>query len=96
MAAKISVCGYDCYDCKYYKKSKCTGCNNIQGEVWWTEYLTVKICPIYECVRQNKLMNCGECSKLPCDIWWELKDPEYSETEHKASIKTRIDTLKKA
>jgi len=96
MNAKLSVCGCDCAICEYFKKAECPGCSEIEGEVWWANYISTAVCPIYDCVvNEKKLENCGVCSEIPCKTWQDLKDPSYTDEQHEASIKTRVENLRK-
>jgi hypothetical protein len=96
MNTKLSVCGCDCAGCDYLKKSQCAGCSAIEGKVWWVGYVGAEVCPIYECVvKRKKLEHCGKCSEIPCRLWQELKDPSYTDAEHEAGIRERVEKLKK-
>ena len=91
-ASDISVCGTDCTACYCYG-NMCTGCNACRGKVFHaTEGST---CAIYECVKSSKnFRHCGECSKAPCDIWMNTRDPKYSDEEFNENVRMRMDTLK--
>lgn len=92
----LSVCGCDCAPCEHFKNAQCAGCSTIQGKVWWTQYISTDVCPIYKCVAKDKqLKHCGLCSEMPCSVWRDLKDPSYSDEQHRASIRERCDRLKK-
>lgn len=55
-----------------------------------------KACPIYDCVRNNKCMqNCGECGEVPCKIWFDTRDPKFSDEEFNENIAMRVQVLKK-
>lgn len=95
MNAKLSVCGCDCAACEYLKKSECSGCSEIKGKVWWTSYISTTVCPIFDCVaNEKKFENCGVCSEIPCKLWRDLKDPSDKDEQHEASIKTRVENLR--
>jgi len=97
MNNQLSVCGCECLECEYFKKSECSGCSVIEGKVWWTSYINVTICPIYNCVINiKKLKDCGACSEIPCKFWRDLKDPSHTDEQHEISIKTRIENLKRS
>ena len=88
----ISVCGTDCTTCYCYG-SMCTGCNACSGKVFHAPEGTA--CAIYECVRNNKgFGHCGECSKAPCDIWMNTRDPKFSDEEFDENVNMRLHTLK--
>lgn len=96
MSDKITVCGVYCQsECKAFGK-ECVGCEVLEGEVTWVKEIGKQVCPIYSCVKKKKLQNCGECDKLPCEIWLvETKNPDLSDKEYSAEIAHRIDNLKK-
>jgi hypothetical protein len=90
----ITVCGADCTKCPAYQDT-CDGCQKIQGKVSWAALVGTDTCPIYKCVvSDKKLSHCGKCGQLPCNLYYDLKDPQLSEEEHLAGIKMRVDCLK--
>lgn len=90
----ISVCGTACEECSEYPE-ECGGCPEIKGAVYWAEYVGKEICPIYDCCANEKhLAHCGACESVPCDRYFELKDPEMTDDEHESSIVARLDTLR--
>jgi hypothetical protein len=102
MSKDISVCGIDCAvacveHCNKFEELKdnpCKGCNALEGVVFWTKLFNVDVCPIYGCVKEKQLKHCGQCEKLPCDIWVNSKDPSMTEEQHQQGIKDRIAVLK--
>ena len=89
----ISVCGTDCSAC-YCFGERCNGCNSCEGKVFYMP--EGKNCPIYDCVRNNKCMqNCGECGEVPCKIWFDNRDPKFSDEEFNENIAMRVQALKK-
>ena len=58
----ISVCGTDCRACYCFGKM-CNGCNSCEGKVFHAS--EGKVCPIYDCVINNKCMP----TLVPC---WQL------------------------
>ncbi len=95
MSEKISVCGSDCAVCKYLKASKCSGCSDVKGKVFWAEHISAEVCPIYDCViNTKKLKNCGFCSDVPCKLWRDIRDPSYTDEQFEAVIKIRVENLK--
>ena len=102
MDRDISVCGIDCavasIECnkmdKELQKNPCKGCNAAEGKIYWTKYLNLDTCPIYSCAKEKQLAHCGECAQLPCNIYFEMKDPAFSDEQHQQSIKDRINVLK--
>jgi len=95
----LSVCGIDCQEacieCNKHLQEPCKGCNAIKGEIFWTQYLGLDTCPIYNCcINEKHYNNCGECDKLPCEIYFSTKDPSTTDEEFLESIKVRANTLK--
>jgi hypothetical protein len=89
----ISVCGVKCADCPHFGQD-CAGCDALAGRVFWAPYVGADTCPIYECVREKSYRNCGDCPRVPCDTWVNLKDPAWSDAEHEKSIRDRLAVLK--
>ena len=91
----FSVCGSECSACEYLKKSECRGCSEIKGRVFWAVHVSADVCPIYNCVtNEKKLKDCGACAQIPCKLWRDLKDPSDTDEKHEANIKTRVQNLK--
>lgn len=92
----ISVCGIYCEtECKAFG-DECKGCNQLQGKVAWTKFIGKSICPIYACVKDNEIANCGFCPDLPCQIMLvETKEPDKSDEQYAKDIKQRIENLKR-
>lgn len=88
----MTVCGLICSECPSLNK-ECKGCSAEDGKAYWTTYLAEKVCPIYACVLEKRVSDCGGCEKLPCDIWWSLRDPALSNDEFQTSIKQRLENL---
>lgn len=91
----LNPCGILCDECNFYN-NLCSGCRSQNGSPFWAkDHIEKGICPIYECsVNKYSFNNCGSCNKLPCSIFFELKDPNISEDEHKKSIADRVKKLK--
>ena len=105
----ISVCGIDCKEyfacnkcssiCKnmhaiFDSKKPCEGCNAIHEKILLNRNISLNICPIYVCVTNRQYKHCGECEQIPCDIYYELKDPFITDSVHKLNIEERIKVLK--
>lgn len=90
----LSVCGLLCNECQYL--NNCQGCHIVKGSTFWAkDIMPDKICPLYTCaVVENRYDNCGQCGKLPCGKFNDLKDPNISEEQHKKSIEERAARLK--
>ena len=92
-ANTLSCCGAECSECGCYG-SMCKGCNASLGKVFHVP--EGQACPIYECsLNQRKLKGCGDCERIPCDIWRRTKDPSFSEEDFERNIQERIARLKK-
>jgi len=89
----LQVCGANCEECTSFKK-ECQGCDVIQGKVFWAEYVGKEVCPMYQCCKDKALDHCGGCAELPCKMWYEIKDPNWSDEEHINSINERVRLLK--
>lgn len=91
----VSACGLICSKCEFYNKL-CNDCYQVKGETFWAKDHTKNgICPLFDCAfNKMKLKHCGECSKLPCTIFNDLKDPNISEKEHIESISKRVEILR--
>jgi len=89
----LQACGANCEECPSFQK-ECQGCHVLQGKVYWAEYIGVEVCPVYQCCQDKELAHCGGCAELPCKMWYELKDPTWSDEEQMASIKKRVQLLK--
>lgn len=86
----LSCCGTDCETCSCYGEM-CSGCNDVRGKVFHSPGQT---CSIYRCsVTKNKFATCGDCDKIPCDIWKATKDPSFSDEEFAANISERVNNL---
>jgi len=99
----ISVCGIDCEvactECnkknEEFAQQPCKGCNEAKGQLFWTKYLNLDTCPIYQCcVNEKHLEHCGKCEELPCQIHFSTKDPSYSDEAFEQSIRDRVNFLK--
>jgi len=92
----LSVCGIDCGMCPSLFKECHGGCQAVAGKVYWTKQVGVTVCQLYQCVTDKKISDCGACEKLPCEMWFSLKDPSLTDEEHRVSIKDRVVRLKSA
>ncbi|NLL72322.1 MAG: DUF3795 domain-containing protein [Clostridiales bacterium] len=89
----MSVCGTDCSTCYCYEEKMCNGCNEAKGKVF--HMAEGKACRIYDCTVNNKHGHCGNCDKLPCDIWRSTRDPKFTDQEFDENIRERMANLKK-
>jgi hypothetical protein len=91
----LNVCGADCSECPQQKSGECTDtCGNLKGKVFWTKYFNVEVCPIYKCAEEKHFANCGFCEKIPCEMWFSLKDPSLTDEQHRARLNEKILLLK--
>jgi hypothetical protein len=88
----LNVCGAECAGCVLLKDCKGT-CTEIQGKVFWTKYMGMEVCPIFKCVSDHKYKNCGDCTKIPCELWFSLKDPSSTDEQHRQSVSDRVKKL---
>ncbi len=89
----VSVCGTDCSACFCFG-NMCQGCNACEGKVFHAP--EGKACPIYECVRNKKgLHDCGKCAEVPCGIWYQTRDPKYTDEEFEENVAMRVKALNK-
>ena len=94
MEKEISICGVCCSNCKDYPNN-CKGCNSIKGKVYWAHYMGSDVCLIYNCcVNEKKMAHCGECLELPCNLYFDTRDPSISEELHKKEVLKRVEILK--
>jgi hypothetical protein len=95
MSLELSVCGCDCFECDHYKNSKCAGCSQIKGKVYWAGFVNADVCPVYACVVSDRgYRHCGECPDIPCKLWHDLKDPSHTDEQHETGIADRVKRLK--
>jgi len=99
----LSVCGIDCAvmsiecnnSCEELIKKPCRGCNAEGGRLFWTKYLGLETCPIYNCcVNIKQFDHCGQCVELPCEIYFNTKDPSMSDEVFNQAIQKRVDVLR--
>jgi len=90
----LSPCGIDCDACPL--KEKCgNGCQVSCGKPFYIKDFGVECCPIYDCsVKTKGYKTCGECSDLPCQIFFDWKDPSMSDEEHKEAVNKNVALLK--
>jgi len=95
MNGLISACGLLCDRCSFYNTS-CEGCYTVKGSAFWARSIMPdKTCPLYRCsVIERRYHGCSECGELPCKKFYDLKDPNISEEEHRKSIEERATRLR--
>lgn len=57
-----SRCGILCSECEFKDSMQCLGCVSITKPFWGD------VCPVKQCVEEQKLNHCGECVKFPCAL----------------------------
>ncbi len=91
---KLTPCGVDCSTCDFLDHCGKT-CNELEGKPFYIKDTGMDTCMIYKCAVQDKgFKTCGECSDLPCEIYYKWKDPDYSDEEHAKGITERVERLK--
>jgi hypothetical protein len=95
MKREIGVCGCICSDCRIFG-TECQGCLAMQGKVCWLPEVNMEICDFYECcVEQKQLTHCGECDEIPCQRFWQNKNPKWTAEQHRKIVESRVEILKK-
>ncbi len=91
---EISCCGTFCEKCPQYQQP-CPGCIKLQGKPSWITEVGLNCCPFYACcVVDKKLLNCGQCSSAPCQLFYDTKDPSLSNEEFQNDLADRIAKLR--
>ena len=90
----IAPCGIICDGCPY--QESCGGsCQACGGKPFYIRDFGVEVCPLYDCpVNQKGFKTCGECPELPCQLYYDWRDPSMSEEDHLKSINDRVEGLK--
>jgi len=90
----LSACGVDCEKCPL--KDQCGGnCHAVKGVPFFLKDFGVEVCPLYDCaVNKKGLKTCAECAELPCQLFYDWKDPSMSDEEHLKSVEERVGYLK--
>lgn len=90
----LGPCGTNCETCYDYKVN-CPGCRKSEGKAYWTSYTGLDVCPIYRCcIGDRGHVSCGECSNLPCRLFYENRDPAVSPETHAADVLLRAGRLR--
>jgi hypothetical protein len=81
-----NVCGYSCTGCDHHG-NECHGCEATKGRPFWTPYVSMECCPVYDCcVNERTLPHCGKCPDLMCGRFTLLKDPDKSDEQAAACL----------
>ncbi len=90
----IGCCGSVCDECHEYHKS-CAGCHETQGKPAWISEASFGQCSFYECCIVKKgLDHCGNCSEMPCKMFYDCIDPSLSKEVAAKDIADRVLHLK--
>ena len=93
----LAPCGSTyCEKCE--AKDSCGGgCRESKGKPFYLSGFGVEVCPIYDCsVNKNGYYSCAECENLPCQLYYDWKDPSNTDEEHIRSVKERTLLLKRS
>ena len=89
----LSPCGMDCGSCDYNKN--CEGCHSTKGKPFYIKDFGVEVCPMYDCsVNKKGYKSCAECPELPCQIFYDWKDPSMTDEAHTNAINENVKKLK--
>lgn len=81
-----TVCGYSCSDCEHHKK-ECPGCTKTKGKPFWTAYVGIDQCAIFQCCTTEKnLPHCGKCPDLLCEKFTRYRQPGMSDEQVAAGL----------
>jgi len=90
----FAPCGIDCETCPF--KDDCGGgCFECGGKPFYIKDFGVELCPIYDCaVNKMGYKSCIDCPDLPCQLFYDWRDPSMTEEEHNQSINERVAAMK--
>lgn len=90
----LCLCGVKCDECEEFGQQY-GGCATISGKIFWAKHCGSDVCPIYSCcVNEKGLENCRKCDKLPCQLYFDTKDPQISDKSHNERGRQRVNILK--
>jgi len=76
-----TVCGYSCSSCDHHG-NECPGCEKTKGTPFWTAFVGVGCCPVYDCcTNDRKLPHCGKCPDLVCERFTRFREPGTSDEQ---------------
>jgi len=91
---KLTPCGVDCSSCPLLEKCG-KSCNDHGGKPFYIQGMDIDVCPMYKCAVLDKgFQTCAECPDLPCQIYYDWRDPTTSENEHAKGVQERVKQLK--
>jgi hypothetical protein len=81
-----TVCGYSCSDCEHHT-NECPGCAKTKGRAFWTAYVGIDQCAIFQCcTTEKKLPHCGKCPDLLCERFTRYRQPGMSDEQVAAGL----------
>ena len=90
----LTPCGISCEICPL--EQKCEGCRPTGGKPFYIDNFDADVCPIYDCsVNKNGYETCAECQQLPCQMFFDWKDPDMTDEEHRQAVESNVARLKK-
>lgn len=91
---KTACCGADCDACTY--PDNCPGCRETAGKPFWTAYVHIPVCPVYNCcVRERGQFSCGGCPNVPCKHHFAYPDPYMSQEDRTKTLEKKMENLRK-
>ena len=93
----LAPCG-SIYCEKCDSKEQCGGgCRMCEGKPFYLSNFGVEVCPIFDCsVNEKGYVTCADCENLPCQLFYDWKDPSNTHEEHIQSMNERIKLLKRS
>lgn len=90
----VAPCGVVCDDCPHAES--CGGsCHASCGKPFYIKEFGLEVCPLFDCaVNKKGYQTCAECTELPCQLFYDWKDPSMTEEAHLQSISDRVALLK--
>jgi hypothetical protein len=90
----LSPCGINCSECPIGENCA-GGCRVSGGKPFYIESFDVEVCPIFDCaVNKNSYETCAECSDLPCQLFFDWRDPDMTQEEHNKGIEENVVVLR--
>ena len=90
----IACCGADCNACTL--SEDCPGCSQIRGTPFWTKYVEISVCPVYNCCRNGRgFSSCVQCPEVPCTQYFAYPNPFINEEELKKELEKQMKNLKR-
>ncbi|MCL2508587.1 MAG: DUF3795 domain-containing protein [Oscillospiraceae bacterium] len=92
----LSPCGIDCEACQM-KESCGGGCQICGGKPFYIKDFGVETCPMYDCsVNKHGYKTCAECPEVPCQIFFDWKDPGMTDEQHVSAVNANVALLKES